>query len=72
MLSSYMWAWSSSIFMVEVVVIMSFSGLHSLMCISRKGMIMNGVTNLVSLLFFGVMCLDYFFVEFILRVLVIL
>ena len=48
-LSSYMWAFSPSMFMVGVVVMMSFSGLHSLVWICNRGMMIGGVTNLVSL-----------------------
>ena len=47
-LSSYMWATSNCVWIVSEFVSMSFSGLHSLIEICASGIIVGGVTYLVS------------------------
>lgn len=47
-LSSYMWATSNCVWIVLVLVSISFSGLHSLIEICANGMIVAGVTYRVS------------------------
>ena len=47
-LSSYMWATSKCVWIVLVLVFISFSGLHSLIEIYANGIIVAGVTYLVS------------------------
>jgi hypothetical protein len=48
-LSSYTWATSNCVWIVLVFVSMSFSGLHSLMEMCASGIIVAGITYLVSL-----------------------
>jgi hypothetical protein len=48
-LSSYMWATSKCVWMVLVEVSISLSGLHSLIEICASGIIVAGVTYVVSL-----------------------
>jgi hypothetical protein len=47
-LSSYMWATSTCVWIVLVLVSISFSGLHSLIEIHANGIVVAGVTYLVS------------------------